>query len=543
MPGAVAEPKSTPWKVTAHIVEERIKLKQNNSRIALALGNAKIHRPGLYLSAKATFDCGSSLERTQANTTGSNQNSIKAIPSKRVNKVNLKQELWSSQTEKDILKNRSGQIRSSDVSVKTVEKLRCSCQIAMDVSCSNRSQNPLEKNGNGARVDKSNKTVALKTVNVKPWANDGLKTIKNVETHPSTIDGGDTNNKRRLSRLVSLLQECNDMKNCSSAKTQNVHRTLSCQDEEGTVQQTSQKLLKPGRIVYSHSSVSHDVQLDDIDYGLSGMLLVSSKPPANPWSFQQLLPIHRGKQNMNKPDFPVFERGPRLSAMKPTCHLCTQRKQTFQKVSRVHGPDMESANLTRLKYSLKEREKELLKIESSQFDKTLHNVRFDSDKTSSSEVAQDVIDQSKSKLGETFTLPKLYLTHHSTATDDHQKPSKTRTKKIDTYMTSETCPSATKQCCYKLAKLERLNNTISSQDNKLTKNSAKKSRAQESSSGLLPQAGQLRVLMTPLRGFTPHRSEFPESPMLWRENTEVKDTQMEKEMEKEDLEGEKLIKE
>lgn len=535
MPGAVTEPKSTPWKVTAQIVEERIKLKQNNSRIALALRNAKIHRPGLYLSAKATFDCGRSLGSTQLNTTGRNQNSIKAIPTKRVNKLNCKQEL-SSQTEKDISKTRS-QTCSSDVSSgKTVseldsKKLRCSCQIAMDANSYNRSQNPLEKSGNRAKDERLDKTVPLKTVNVKPWENDGVKTAKNVEPH-SSIHDGDKSVKRNLSRLVSLLQECNDMKNCPSAKTQNVHRTLSCQDDDSTVQHPSQKLLKPGRIVYSHGSASQDGQLED--NCLSGILLVSSKMPANPWSFQQLPSIHRVQQNMKKPDSPVFERGPRLCAMKPVCNLFTECRKTFQNVSTVHGPDLESENLTRLKYKLKVRERELLKTEGN-FDKPLHKVRFDSDRTSSHELARD--DQSKSKLRETFTLPKLYLTHHSTATGEHQKPRKMRTKTIDSTTTSEKCSSAAKQCCYKLAKMmEHLNSTNSSRD-RLIKNSAKKSKTlQESSSTLLPQADQLRVLMTPLRGFTPHCSELPESPMLWRENTEVKGIeQQEKEMEKGDF--------
>ncbi|XP_078354392.1 uncharacterized protein LOC144638997 [Oculina patagonica] len=543
MPGAVTEPKSTPWKVTAKIVEERIKLKQNNSRIALALHNAKIHRPGLYLSAKTTFNRGSGFGSTQQNTTGRNQNSIKAIPTKRVNnEVNCKQELWS-QTERDISKTRS-QTCSSDVSGKTVskldsKKLRCSCQIAMDANSYNRSQNLSENSESRARHEKSDKIVALKTVNVKPWENDGIKTAKNTEPHPSIHDG-DKSVKRNLSRLVSLLQECNDMKNCPSAKTQNSHRTLSCQDDDGTVQHPSQKLLKPGRIVYSHSSDSHEGQLED--NCLSGILLVSSKMPANPWSFQQLPSIHRVQKHVKTPDSPVcpvFERGPRLCEMKPVCNLCTDCRKTFQNVSTVYGPDLESENLTRLKYKLKVRERKLLKTEKI-VDKPLYKVRFDSERTSSNELVRD--DQSKSKLGETFTLPKLYLSHHSSATANHQKPRKMKTKMIDSTTTSETCSSVAKQCCYKLAKMmERLNSSNSPRD-KLIKKSAKKSKTlQESSTTLLSQADHLRNLMTPLRGFTPHCSELPESPMLWRENTEVKGSgrkQQEKEKEKGDSKGE-----
>ena len=49
MPGAIAETKSTPWTVAEQFVEERIKLKQGNSRVALALRNAK------YIDLHCTF--------------------------------------------------------------------------------------------------------------------------------------------------------------------------------------------------------------------------------------------------------------------------------------------------------------------------------------------------------------------------------------------------------------------------------------------------------------------------------------------------------
>lgn len=38
-----------------------------------------------------------------------------------------------------------------------------------------------------------------------------------------------------------------------------------------------------------------------------------------------------------------------------------------------------------------------------------------------------------------------------------------------------------------------------------------------------------RILLTPFRGFTPQWNEFPESPMLWGENTEVQEQKFVKE--------------
>lgn len=530
MPGAVTETKSTSWKVTAQIVEERIKLKQNNSRIALALRNAKIHRPGLYLSEKAMFDC-SGLVSTGLGKAGSNQKSVKDIPPKKVNKLNCKQNMCS-ETERDTSKNRS-RACSNDVSGKTVskldsKKLRCSCQIVMDSNGSNRSKNPSEKSRNRAKdAERSDKTVMLKTVNVKPWANDGVKTSKDVEPHPTAIEDGDRTVKRNLSRLVSLLQECKELKNCPSAGQQNENGTLY-QDDNSTVQSASQKLQKPGRIVYnySHGSVSQDHRLND-NY-LSGILLVTSKKTSNPWSFQQIPLINTAEQcSVQNPDFPVFERGPRLSAIKPVCHLCKECRKSFQNnVPRVHDPDMESENLTRLKHNLKLRERELLKVEST-LDEIPQKGRIGGYRT------YDAFDHPKSKVGETFSLPKLYLTHHSTATGDHQKPRRIKTKVADSQVITETCSSAGKRCCYKLSKLERLNSTNASRD-KLNENSAKKCKMHESASRLLPQVDHLRVEMTPLRGFTPQCNDFPESPMLWRENTEIKGIEEEtKDMEKE----------
>ena len=76
MPGTVTEAKLTPWTVAEQLVEERIKLKQStSSRIALALRNAKIHRPALYLSAKKSFD--EAIERTAINNPGKNGSKTK----------------------------------------------------------------------------------------------------------------------------------------------------------------------------------------------------------------------------------------------------------------------------------------------------------------------------------------------------------------------------------------------------------------------------------------------------------------------------------
>lgn len=527
MPGAVTEPKTSPWKVTAQNVEERIKFKHNRSRIALALRSAKIHRPGLYLSANTTFNCSNSSESAaQLNTTLCNRNSIKTKPSKRANRVNCKQT--------DDSKNRS-ETCSSDASGRTVSKLdsrklRCSRQIATDANEGKKSGNPSEQSGNLAKSKRSEKTVTLKTVNVKPWTNDGVKTARIVKPHLA-IDDGDKSTRRNLSRLVSLQQECNDTKGCSSSGRQRTaHRTLSCQADDGTVQHASQDLLKPGRIVCSHAGVPHDGHMDE--NCLSGILLVTSKIPANPCSFQHLPLTEKVPRIKTKSDFLAFERGPRLCAMKTACHLCEECRKTFQNVSRVHGPDVESEYLTRLKYKLKLKERELLKMESN-FDKTLHK---GSEKTCSNELAGD--EPSKCKLGEKFTLPKLYLTHHSTAISDNQKTRKTGTKMTDSHMTgSEECSNARKQFCYKRAKVERLDSKNSPRD-KLTKNSAKISKVQGSFSALLSQTEHLRMPTTPLRGFTPLRSELTESPMLWREaESEVEGIEQETEMAKEDLKG------
>lgn len=506
MPGAVTESTTSPWKVTAQNVEERRKFKRNNSRIALALSNAKIHRPGLYTPTNRTSSCSTGSESTaQLNTTLCDQNSSKTKSSKRADGIKCKGPGDSKNRSETLSSDACGRIASKlDSTI-----LRCSCKIAMDATECKKSGNPSEEAGGNLA-----QTVKLKTVNVNPWRNDGVKTARIVEPHLS-INDGDKSPKRNLTRLVSLLQECSDVKSCLSAGREGTaNRTPSCQADDGTPQLTSQKLLKPGRIVCSHGGVSQDCHMGE--NCLSGILLVTSKIPSNPRSFRRLPLIEKVPPNKVKSDFSMLERGPRLSTMKKVCHLCEECRNTFRNVSsRVHGPDMESENLTRLKYKLKLKERELLNMESN-VGKTLSS--------NSNELARD--EPTKCKLGEKFTLPKLYLMHHSTATTYHQKARKMRTKMTDSIISaSEECSNATKQRCYKLAKVERLDSASSPRD-KLAKNSAKMPKVKGPFSAvLMPTA--------PLRGFTPLCST--ESLMLWRENeSDVQCIEQEKEMTIED---------
>lgn len=508
MPGAVTEPKTSPWKVTAQNVEERRKFKHNNSRIALPLSNAKIHRPGLYLPTNRTSNCSAGSESTaQLNTTLCDQNSSKTKSSKRADGIKCKGPGDSKNRSETLFSDASGRI----VSKLDSTTLRCSCKIAMDATECKKSGNPSEEAGGNVA-----QTVKLKTVNVNPWRKDGVKayTARIVEPHLS-INDGDKSPKRNLTRLVSLLQECSDVKNCSSAGREGTaNRTSSCQADDGKPQLTSQKLLKPGKIFCSHGGVSQDCHMGE--NCLSGILLVTSKIPSKPWPFRQLPPIEKVPSNKVKSDFSMFERGPRSSTMKKVCHLCEECRNTFRNVSsRVHGPDMESENLTRLKCKLKLKERELLNMEGN-FGKTLSS--------NSNELARD--EPTKCKLGEKFTLPKLYLMHHSTATTYHQKARKMRTKMTDSIISaSEEYSNATKQRYYKLAKVERLDSASSPRD-KLAKNSTKMPKVQGPFSAvLMPTA--------PLRGFTPLCST--ESPMLWRENeSDVQCVEQEKEMTIED---------
>ena len=497
MPGAVTKPKTSPWKVTAQNVEERIKFNHHNSRAALALNNAKIHRPGSrYLPMNAgsgTSSCSSDSSKStvQLNTALCNRNSSKTKSSKRADRVKCR-------GISDLKPNKSETL-FSDASGRTVKNLdsrtlRCSCKIAMDATECKKSGNSLEETKN------LTKSVKLKIVDVNPWKNDSVKTARNVD--------GVKSPKRNLTRLVSLPQECNDVKNCCSVEREGTaNRIPPSQVDDGTPQHTCQKLLKPRRKVNClHRGVPEDSQV--CENCLSGILLVTSKIPSNPWPVQQLSLI----ENLNVPPnkvkskFTVFERGPRFSTMKKVCQLCKECRDTYQNVSlRIHDPDMESENLTRLKYKLKLKERELLSMQSN----------FGRPPSSNcNEPARDEPTKCQ-KLGEKFTLPKLYLTHHSTAIADYPKAKQKKTKMTNSIMSaSEECSNTIKQRCYKLE-------SATSPRDKLTKNSRTKM--------LKVQGSFSAVLMptTPLRGFTPMC--LTESPMLWREHeSEVQGIEQEK---------------
>ena len=524
MPGTVTEAKSTSWTVAEQFVEERIKL-QSNSRVALALRNAKIHRPALYLSAKKSFE--KALDRATVKTV--NGNSINSSATKKEMITGLKK-VRLSQTEKKISTIVShtcarGSGGKDTESKQDSSKLRCSCVIAQSDASS---ENPLGKSAKGD-LDKSDKTVVLNTVNVKPWENDVIKTASVAESLR-----GDAERERRIdrniSRLISLLQECderrhNDLGNYSSEKI-NGNGTQLCEDDGDTAQHVGQKLPKPGRLVYSDGSFPRVDNLDKCC--LSGVLTISSKMPPNPWCFHRLPPIGRIQENRKKSNLEKNFAGYRLPAMAKDCHLCKECQKADKQMSRHDGDEMESEHLTRLKDRLKLKERSFLRKELKVVDKTYPVLRLENANLFPSELD----DQSKpAKLGEVVSLPKLYMSHHSTTFDNHEKGRKARTNlTLDSHRISGICSSATKQSCQKLAKVERMSSTNSSRDKSIAnKKSAKLSLSKESASakrserfkGLPTHTDHQRNLMTPLRGFTPHCSEFPESPLLWRENTGV----------------------
>ena len=540
MPGAVTEPKSTSWEVwevTAQIVEERIKLKQSNTRVALALRNAKIHRPALYASSKRSFNSGLENTTRMTDTAHSRNSRVKTFPPKKVNHVNCKKKL-SIEAIREKSKSQffsRDQVPGKSRSKLDLKNLRCSCQIATDTTVCNKCEpDPaLEKTESRTESDdKPDKLVALSTVNVQPWENDAaIKTASEIgePADQRSMDDGDRRVRRAdLSRLVSLLHD-------SSARRQE-HMKKCSSDDDGTEQHASPKLHRPGRITYAHTS--HRGQVDVS--GLSGILLVSSKMPENPWSLEHLPPLPPIQRTNNikrtKQDVPVFERGPILSLMKTDCHLCTECRQTFQNVPRLYGADKESENLIRLKHSLKLKERQFLEVERS-FHKTSQSASFDNRKTSCVELNEDP----RTKLGEeSVTLPKLYLAHHSTATDRKQKTKKPSLAKItDANMTSEECSN---HRCYKLARIDK-----NSAHEKPLKNSAKKGSSSkklgEISGSLQTQANHLGLSTTPLRGFTPYCSDLAESPMLWREDSELKGTEKDEDTRKEDVGVQKEEKE
>lgn len=529
MPGTDTEAKSTSWTVAEQFVEERIKL-QSNSRIALALRNAKIHRPALYLSAKKSFE--KALDRATVKTVSGN--SINRSAAKKEMIAGLKK-VRLSQTEKKIPTIVSHTCASGsggkDAGSKLdSSKLRCSCVITQSDASP---ENPLGKNIKGD-LDKSDKTVVLNTVNVKPWENDVIKTASVAESLR-----GDAERERRIdrniSRLMSLLQERNerrhnDLGNYSSEKM-NGNGTQLCEDDGDTTQHAGQKLLKPGRLVYSDGSFPRVGNLDKCC--LSGVLTISSKMPSNPWCFHRLPPIDRIQENRKKSNLERNFASYRLPAMAKDCHLCKECQHAVKQVSRHDGDEMESEHLTRLKDKLKLKECSFLRKELKIVDETSKDLRLEHDNLSPSELD----DQPKLvKLGEVVSLPKLYMSHHSTTFDNHEKERKARTNlTLDSHRISDISSSATKQSCHKLSKVERMNSTNSSRNKSIAnKKSAKLSISKESASakkckrskGLPTHTDHQRSFMTPLRGFIPHCSEFPESPLLWRENTGVQEEEI-----------------
>ena len=532
MPGAVTGTKSTPWTVAEQFVEERIKLKQSNSRIALALRNAKIHRPSFYLSAKKSFD--KALERSTINAEG--RNSISTVPTKKACRfTNCKQERSGlGQRENNLSRKFVSQSCESAKRVQScartavakldTTKLRCSCEATSDAKPENSLGTETTKSDNQLE-----KTVALNTVNVKPWENDVVKSTA------EPIRSQDAERERRIdrniSRLMSLLQESNEGRHNEFEKHGN--ETQSGQQDGDTTQHGNQRLLKPGRIVYSDDTMP---RVDNLNNGcLSGVLMVSSKMPSNPWCLHQLPPV--GKVQVNMKLSSNLDRNVssyRLPALKRDCNLCSECRRTIEQVSRQQGNKMESEveseHLKRLKKRLKLKERALLEKELSNADKRAPALRPQYGNVSSSKT--DLEHQSSGKLGESFSLPKLYLSHHSTTVGDHEKARKTRTKIADPQKNSEMCSSATRQPCYKLTKMERTSSTKSCSS--ANKKSAKLPKSKEAargdrSEGSLMSVDHPRILLTPLRGFTPQWNEFPESPMLWRENTEVQDEKIVKE--------------
>ena len=538
MPGAVTETKSTPWTVAEQFVEERIKLKQSNSRIALALRNAKIHRPSLYLSAKKSFD--KALERSTINAEG--RNSISTVPTKKACRfTNCKQERSGLGLRENNLSRKFAS--QSCASAKRVQscaraavakldatKLHCSCETTSDA----KPENSLGTETNCAKSDNQlEKTVALNTVNVKPWENDVVKST------PEPIRSQDAEREKRMdrniARLMSLLQESNEQRQNEFEKHRN--ETQSGQENGDTTEHGNQRLLKPGRIVYSYDTMP---RVDNLNNNcLSGVLMVSSKMPSNPCCFHQLPPV--GKVHLNVKLSSNLDRNVssyRLPALKRDCNLCSECRRTTEQVSRQQGnrmeSEVESEHLKRLKKRLKLKERALLEKELTNADKRCPALIPQYSNVSSSET--DLEHQSSGKLGESFSLSKLYLSHHSTTVGDHEKAGKTRTKIADSQKNSEMCSSATRQPCYKLTKMERTSSTNSCSS--ANKKSAKLLRSKEAAfsakkgdryEGTLVSVDHPRTLLTPLRGFTAQWNEFPEIPMLWRENTEVQEEKFVKE--------------
>lgn len=498
MPGAIAETKSTPWTVAEQFVEERIKLKQGNSRVALALRNAKIHRPSLYLSAKKSFE--RALERDDINRTADNN-----VSKKKTNSRDYKKQR-SPQTERKSQRNtrscRSGAVTETSRSRLESAKLPNASSSVSEETPDAIPETPLGKSAHTSKTDRSDNAVTLKTVNVKPWENDFVKTPSIAEPIAGDIDR-EKRMDRNISRLIELLHECNERRNDD------------IKHYSATVQHNNQKLLKPGRIVYPEGTFPLP---DNLDNGfLSGVLRISSKTPPNPRCFHRLPPVLQ--QTMNN-SFSSVNRNTvsyRLPALKNDCHVCSECRQLDQKMLRNSNSESESEQLKLLKRKLKLKERAYVE----------QDLGVIYEKPPALRVVEDDVpclrleNQTGAKHGEYLSLPKLYLSHHSTNAASAQKSRKTKPKTIDSVRSLDSS-SEKKHHCYKLSKTEQVNNADSSKDKK----SAKAMKSKESKSGnkcKSSNADQPRVLLTPLRGFTPHWSELSESPdpMLWRENVET----------------------
>ena len=278
MPGAIAETKSTPRTVAEQFVEERIKLKQDNSRVALALRNAKIHRPSLYLSAKKSFE--RALERDEINRNADNN-----VSKKKANFLDYKKQR-SPQTERKSRRNtpscRSGTVTKSSGSRLESAKLPNASFSVSEETPDAISENPLGKSVHTSKTDRSDNAVTLKTVNVKPWENDFVKTPSIAEPISGDIERGKRMD-RNISRLIELLHECNERRNDD------------IKHYSAAMQQNNQKLLKPERIIYPDATFPRSDNLDD--GFLSGVLRISSKTQPNPWCFHRLPPVLQ--QTMN----------------------------------------------------------------------------------------------------------------------------------------------------------------------------------------------------------------------------------------------------
>lgn len=183
------------------------------------------------------------------------------------------------------LRHRSGTALCSDALGRTVSKLDsmilcCSGKealieeglgLGLEASwIQNLQENPMEEAGGNLA-----KAVKLKTVNVNPWTNDGVKRTVNEDCRDKIPKGNFT-------RLVALPKDSNEGKNCSSAaRKETANKTQSFQAGWWySTTGTSQKFLKPGRIV-----CSYDGCFSRLSYGWELSVCLKSY-----WLLQKYLP-------------------------------------------------------------------------------------------------------------------------------------------------------------------------------------------------------------------------------------------------------------